>query len=406
MIEFENQPVRSQFPSLDAKVYGNPLVYLDSGATTLKPKFVVEGLTEFYLYKASNVHRGAHYLSDVATTEFENARERVRGFLGATTAEEIVFTRGTTESINLVANILKGTKITAGDEILVSEMEHHSNIVPWQMVAEAVGAQVKFVPITSEGKLDLSQYKELLTAKTKVVSLTHCSNVLGTFNPLKEMFVMAKEVGALTVADGAQAVSVMPVDVVDLGCDFYCFSGHKIFGPFGIGVLYGRKELLNALPPYQGGGSMISKVDKSHSTYLSSPQRYEAGTPHISGAVGLSRAIEFVQTIGFDEIHEHEMKLLAMAHEGLKAVKNLTIYGDNDSKSSIVSFNIKGAHHSDLAVLLDRQGVAVRTGHHCCQPLMNVLGVPGTVRACFSIYNTEEDVKCLLTSLEKAVGLM
>lgn len=394
--------IRSQFPALTQQVRGRNLVYLDSGATTLKPQSVIDRITHFYSYETSNVHRGAHYLGDVATGHFETARAKIAQFLGAKSNEEIIFTKGTTESINFIAQTYGLANLQAGDEILISMLEHHANIVPWQMVAERVGAKVVAANITAEGLLDLEDFKSKLSKKTKIVSITACSNVLGTIVDIPEVVKLAKAVGAVTVVDGAQIVSQAKVDVVALDCDFYVFSAHKLFGPFGFGVVYGKKALLEAMPPYQGGGSMISKVTIEKTTFNDIPMRFEAGTPHVEGAVGTQAAIEFVEKIGFDRIHKYEMELLAYATAKLKEIPDVVIYGESTQKLASVSFNIKGVHHSDAAQIIDQQGVAVRAGHHCAQPLMSVLGVPGTIRASFSVYNNFADVDALVKAVAKA----
>ena len=394
--------IRNEFPQLSQ--HQEPMVYLDSAATTLKPKGVIEALVQHYSLKTSNVHRGAHKWSDEATTEFENARSKVAQFLGSK-AEEIIFTRGTTESINLVASSLtQGFK--EGDEILLTQMEHHSNIVPWQLMAERMKLVLKYIPVTDSGELDLSQIKSLLTARTKVVSLVYISNSLGTINPIEEVILAARKVGAYVVLDAAQAVSVLPIDVKKLDCDFLAFSGHKLFGPTGIGVLFGKLDLLKSLPPYQGGGSMISEVFESHSTFLEPPHRFEAGTPAIAEAIALRSAIEFVTQIGFNKIQSHKKQLLSAAESELQEIPGLKILSRAQAKANIVSFNILGAHPSDVGAILNQQGVAVRAGHHCCQPLMKRFKIPGTVRASFSVYNTLSDVKALVNAVKKASEIL
>ncbi|QDK36241.1 aminotransferase class V-fold PLP-dependent enzyme [Bdellovibrio sp. NC01] len=394
--------VREEFPALTQKVHGKPLSYLDSGATTLKPKAVIDRITQFYSFETSNVHRGAHYLGDVATQGFEGARHTVAHFLNAKTSDEIIFVRGTTEGMNLIAQTLGLTTLKAGDEILITEMEHHANIVPWQMIAEVKGATVVAAGTLDNGELDVEDFKKKLNSKTKIVSFTACSNVLGTNNDMKLLTKLAHEVGAKVVIDGAQIVSQAPVDVQAIDCDFFVFSAHKIFGPFGFGVVYGKKEILEQLPPYQGGGSMISKVTIAKTTYNDVPFRFEAGTPHVEGAVGLHAAIDFTKRIGLDKIHQYEMQLLKSATEKLSAIPDIKIIGTAANKGPILSFNLKGAHHSDVGQILDREGVAVRAGHHCCQPLMARFGVPGTVRASFSVYNNEDDINALVKAVAKA----
>lgn len=394
--------IRSQFPALTQKVHGKKLVYLDSGATTLKPQSVVDRITRFYSYETSNVHRGAHYLGDVATQGFESARQRIANFLGARQSEEIIFVRGTTEGINLVANSWGLANLKAGDEILITVMEHHANIVPWQMVAEKVGAKVVAADILDNGELDIEDFKKKLNTKTKVVAFTACSNVLGTNTDMKQLTKWAHDVGAVVLVDGAQIVSQAKVSVQDIDCDFFVFSAHKLFGPFGFGVVYGKKEILDQMPPYQGGGSMISKVTIAQTTFNDVPFRFEAGTPHVEGAVGLHAALDFVEDIGFDNIHAYEMGLLKEATEKLLSIPDVKIFGTAMNKAPLLSFNLKGAHHSDVSQIMDQEGIAVRAGHHCTQPLMARLGVPGTVRASFSVYNSFEDIDAFIKAVVKA----
>nr|BFD61482.1 cysteine desulfurase [Bdellovibrio sp. HM001] len=394
--------VRSQFPALTQLVHGKKLVYLDSGATTLKPQSVIDRISHFYSYETSNVHRGAHYLGDVATGHFEAARQKVADFLGASQSEEIIFVRGTTEGVNLVANSWGLSNLKAGDEILITVMEHHGNIVPWQMVAEKVGAKVVAADIHDNGELNLEDFKSKLSAKTKLVAFTASSNVLGTNTDVKLLTRLAHEAGAKVLVDGAQIVSQLPVNVQDMDCDFFVFSAHKLFGPFGFGAVYGKKAILDQMPPYQGGGSMISKVTIEKTTFNDVPTRFEAGTPHVEGAVGLHAALDFVEKIGLDKIHAYEMEILKSATEKLLAIPDVKVFGTSSNKGAILSFNLKGAHHSDVAQILDQEGVAVRAGHHCTQPLMARLGVPGTVRASFSVYNNHEDIDALVKAVAKA----
>jgi cysteine desulfurase/selenocysteine lyase len=398
--------VRADFPALTQKFHGKELVYLDSAATTLKPQQVVDRIAKFYLYESANVHRGAHSLSDLATTHFENARKGIADFIGSATTEEIVFVRGTTEGINLVAQTYGATQLKSGDQILITEMEHHANIVPWQMVAEKTGAQVIAVKVLDNGELDLEDYKNKLSKKTKIVAFTACSNTLGTVNDAKLLTKLAHEVGAKVLIDGAQIVSQTAVNVQDIGCDFFVFSAHKLFGPFGFGVLYGKREILDQMPPYQGGGSMIAQVTFEKTTYNDVPFRFEAGTPHVEGAVGLHAAIDYVKAIGFNAIHEWEMGILNSATQKLKEIPGLVVVGEAANKGALISFNLKGAHHSDVGQILDQAGVAVRAGHHCTQPLMARWGVPGTVRASFSIYNNHNDVDTLVKAVIKARELL
>lgn len=398
--------VRAQFPQLKRTVNGKRLVYLDSGATTLKPLPVIEAVRDHLALGAANVHRGAHALSDEATGKYEAARETVRAFVGADHREEIIFTRGTTESINLVAATLGRKILGPGDEILISQMEHHSNIVPWQMVALERGAKVRFVPILDDGTLDYAAFEKMLSAKTKIVSLVWLSNALGTINPLAKFFAAAHKAGAYTVADAAQAVSLLSVNVKELGADFLAFSGHKIFGPTGVGVLYGRKEILETLPPYQGGGSMISEVTEEGVTFLGLPHRFEAGTPAVAEILGLAEALKFVTSIGIEQIQKHEREIVGAAEEGLKKIGGFRQFGGIGPRGHILSFVLEGSHPSDVGAILDQLGIAIRAGHHCCQPLMKRLGVPGTARASFSIYSTAEDVQDLLNGLRKAKEML
>lgn len=398
--------VRKDFPALTQKAYGKELIYLDSAATTLKPQVVIDRISRFYSYETSNVHRGAHYLGDVATQHFEAARLRVAQFLGASSAEEVIFVRGTTEGVNLVAQTYGLQHLQQGDEILLTEMEHHANIVPWQMVAAKKGAKVIAAQILENGELDLQDFRKKLNSRTKIVAFTACSNTLGTINDVKTLTKWAHEVGAKVLVDGAQMVSQLEVNVQDLDCDFFVFSAHKLFGPFGFGAVFGKKSLLHEMPPYQGGGSMISQVTFAKTTYNDVPTRFEAGTPHVEGAVGLHAAMDYIEEIGFESIHQWEMELLKVATERLQAIPDLKIYGTAANKGAIISFNLKGAHHSDVGQILDRAGVAVRAGHHCTQPLMERLGVAGTVRASFSIYNNFEDIDVLVGAIHKARELL
>lgn len=394
--------VRSEFPALTQKVHGKKLAYLDSAATSLKPKSVIDRITHFYSFETSNVHRGAHYLGDVATQAFESARHKVASFLGARQSEEIIFVRGTTEGVNLVASSWGESNLKEGDEILITVMEHHGNIVPWQIIAEKVGAKVIAAGILDNGELDLEDFKKKLSKKTKMVAFTACSNTLGTNTDMTLLTKLAHEVGAKVLIDGAQIVSQSPVDVQKIDCDFLVFSAHKMFGPFGFGVVYGKKEILDSMPPYQGGGSMISKVTIEKTTFNDVPFRFEAGTPHVEGAVGLHAAIDFIEKIGLDKIHSYEMELLKEATSKLLEIPDLKIFGTAANKGPILSFNLKGAHHSDVGQILDQEGVAVRAGHHCTQPLMARLGVPGTVRASLSVYNNHEDIDALVKAVVKA----
>lgn len=398
--------VRKDFPALAQKVYGHDLVYLDSAATTLKPQAVIDRIQKHYALETSNVHRGAHYLGDVATQAFEAARLRTQQFLKAENTEEIIFVSGTTEGMNFIAQTWGLTQLQKGDEILVSEMEHHGNIVPWQMLAERVGATLVPVQVSALGELDWKDFENKLSLKTKLVSITACSNVLGTNTDMKRIAQMAHAVGALYVVDGAQVVSQKPIDVRDIDCDFFVFSTHKLFGPYGHGVVYGKKALLEKMPPYRGGGSMIAKVTFEKTTYNDIPYRFEAGTPHVEGAVGLHAAIDYIEGLGFEGIHKHEQNLFVYALEQIRQLDFIKLYGGAEDSGPIISFNMKGAHHSDVGQILDKEGVAVRAGHHCAQPLMAKLGVPGTVRASFSVYNNQQDVDRLVAALKKAGELL
>lgn len=397
---------RVNFPQLQVKVHNQPLLYLDSAATTLKPTPVIQALEQYYRQEVANVHRGAHWLSDQGTFKYEEARTKVQKFINAKSPNEIIFTKGTTEGLNLLARSYAGHFLQKGDEILLTEMEHHSNIVPWQLVAEEKGLKIQVVPINERGELIWGEFTKSLNKKTKLVSFVSCSNALGTLNPVAEMIAEVKRVcEAVTVVDAAQSVSARPTDVQSWDCDFMVFSGHKIFGPTGIGVLYGREDLLNKMPPYQGGGSMISQVSFTKTSYLPAPQRFEAGTPHIAGAIGLAAALDYVQQLGFGVIQQHEEALLTEAEIKLSQIPGLKWIGQPQQRLNILSFLIEGIHPSDIGQVLDQMGVAVRTGHHCCQPIMDYFKIPGTVRASFSVYNSVEDVDRLYQALLKARGL-
>ena len=398
---FGMEKIRQDFPVLHQKVHGKPLVYLDNAATTQKPQMVIDTIVRYYQSENSNVHRGIHFLSEVATQAYEGARTRVRQFLNAAHDHEIIFTRGTTESINLVAQSYGRSEIKSGDEVIISAMEHHSNIVPWQMVCEEKGARLRVIPITDAGELVLEEYERLLTDHTKLVGIVYVSNVLGTVNPVKQMIAMAHSRGIPVLVDGAQATPHMPVDVQDLGCDFLAFSGHKVYGPTGIGVLYGRADLLEAMPPYQGGGDMISAVTFEKTVYNSLPHKFEAGTPHIEGAIGLAAAIEYVQRIGLTQIAAYEKELLAYGTELLSAVPGLRILGTAKDKASVLSFVLDDIHAHDIGTILDHEGIAIRAGHHCAMPLMKRFGVPATARASLAFYNTREELEALAKGIHK-----
>ena len=401
---YDINKIREDFPILARQIYGRPLVYLDNGATTQKPRRVVEAMVDEYYNVNANVHRGVHFLSQQATDLHEASRETVRRFLNARSTTEILFTRGTTESINLLAFSFGEAFVQEGDEIVVSAMEHHSNIVPWQMMCERKGARLKVIPMTDDGQLRLDEYARLLTGKTRLVCCTHVSNVLGTVNPVEEVVRMAHACGVPVLIDGAQSVPHMPVDVQALDCDFYAFSGHKVYGPTGIGVLYGKEKWLEQLPPYQGGGEMIKNVTFERTTYNELPYKFEAGTPDYVASHGLAVALDYVASLGMDNIAAHEHDLALYAHQRLSAIDGLRIYGP--APSPVVSFNVQGIHHLDIGTLLDRLGIAVRTGHHCAEPLMHRLGVEGTVRASFGLYNTREEVDVLVAGLERVIKML
>lgn len=405
MKAYDIEAIRDDFPILTRKVNGKPLIYLDNAASTQAPRAVVDDISRLYYTQKANVHRGVHCLSQEATAAMEASRERVRRFLGADSVDEIIFTRGTTESINLVASSY-GQLLSEGDEIILTVMEHHSNIVPWQLLQQRKGIVIKVVPVDGRGVLDLDAYRSLFSGRTRLVSFTQVSNVLGTVNPVAEMAAYAHSRGALVCVDGAQAVAHMPVDVKALGADFYAFSSHKLYGPTGVGILYGRRELLNAMPPYQGGGEMIGHVSFSGTTWAELPYKFEAGTPDYIGAAALARAIDYVEGIGFDAIAKHEHELLAYATEAMTTIEGLRIYGTAPGKSAVISFLIGNVHHYDTGILLDQLGIAVRTGHHCAQPLMERFGIEGTVRASFAIYNTREEVDAFITALRRVAAML
>ncbi len=394
--------VRESFPILSRTVYGKPLVYLDNGATTQKPLCVLDAMREEYLNVNANVHRGVHWMSQQATDLHEAARETVRKFINARSTTEIVFTRGTTESLNLVASSFVEGCMKEGDEVIVSTMEHHSNIVPWQLQEQRKGIVLKVIPMTDEGELLLEEYEKLFTERTKLVSVTQVSNVLGTVNPIKEMIRIAHEHGVPVVVDGAQSVPHFAVDVQDLDCDFLAFSGHKVYGPTGVGVLYGKEEWLDRLPPYQGGGEMIERVSFEKTTFERPPLKFEAGTPDYIATHGLATALDYVTSLGMDNILAHEQDLTRYALQQLCEIEGMHIYGHrNDSGDAVISFNVGDIHHMDLGTLLDQLGIAVRTGHHCAQPLMDRLGILGTVRASFGLYNTREEVDALVAGIKR-----
>lgn len=395
------EQIRQEFPILGREVHGKPLIYLDNGATTQKPRCVVEAIADEYYSVNANVHRGVHFLSQQATELHEASRETVRRFLNARYSHEIIFTRGTTESINLLASSFVESEMEAGDEVIISTMEHHSNIVPWQLQAAKRGIAIKVIPMNDRGELLLEEYKALFSERTKLVSVMQVSNVLGTINPVKEMIDFAHEQGVPVLVDGAQSVPHTLVDVQALDADFFAFSGHKIYGPTGVGVLYGKEEWLNKLPPYQGGGEMIQTVSFEKTTFNELPYKFEAGTPDYIGTTALAKALDYVTALGMDKIAAHEHALTEYATKRMKEIEGMRIFGEAEQKSSVISFLVGDIHHLDLGTLLDRLGIAVRTGHHCAQPLMSRLGIEGTVRASFGLYNTFEEIDTLVAAIER-----
>ena len=405
-IALDVERIRADFPVLARRVHGHPLAYLDNAASSQQPTSVIDAVAGYAREHHANVHRGVHALSQEATALYEGAREKVRRFVNAASLEEVVFVRGTTEAMNLVAQSFGRDRLAAGDEIVVTQLEHHSNIVPWQLLAGQTGAVLKVVPIDRRGVVDFDAYCSLLGARTRVVAVSHVSNALGTVNPVREMTELAHQAGAAVLLDGAQAIAHTPVDVQALGCDFYAFSGHKLYAPTGIGVLYGRRALLEAMPPWQGGGDMILTVSFTGSTWNQLPYRFEAGTPNIAGAIGLGAAIDYLAGIGRERIAAHELDLLGYATARLAAVAGLTLVGTAPEKCSLVSFTVEGVHPHDLGTVLDARGVAVRTGHHCAMPVMEHFGVPATTRASFGLYNTRAEIDLLVDALEGAIGML
>mgnify|MGYP000357441863 FL=1 len=400
-MSYNVEDIRQDFPILQRDVYGRPLVYLDNAATTQKPRSVVEAISNEYYSTNANVHRGVHFLSQKATDLHEAARERVRQFINARSTAEVLFTRGTTESLNLVASSFGEAFLKEGDEVIVSVMEHHSNIVPWQLLRERKGIVIRVIPMDDSGRLDLEAYERLFSERTRLVCVAHVSNVLGTVNPVKNMAATAHAHGAYMLVDGAQSIPHFKVDVQDLDCDFLTFSGHKIYGPTGIGVLYGRESLLEKMPPYQGGGEMIARVTFEHTTYERLPYKFEAGTPDYVGTHALAAAIDYVEALGMDEIAAHEHRLTQYAMERLGAIKDMHLYGTTPDKDAVVAFNVGNIHPLDLGTLLDRLGIAIRTGHHCAQPLMQRCGVEGMARASFALYNTMDEIDRLAEGIER-----
>ena len=403
MIDVEN--IRRDFPILSRTVYGKPLVYLDNAATTQKPRCVIDSISDAYCNVNANVHRGIHFLSQQATDMMEAAREKVRAFIGAESTQEVIFTRGTTESFNLLASSFSQTFLKKSDEIIISGMEHHSNIVPWQMQAERIGFSIKVIPVLDNGELDMDALKGMISDRTRLISVTHVSNVLGTVNPVREIIGLAHSHGIPVAVDGAQSVPHMKIDVHDMDADFYAFSGHKIYGPTGIGVLYGRRELLEQMPPYQGGGEMIKRVTFERTTYNELPFKSEAGTPDYVGSIALARALDYVGGIGLDNIADYEHTLCDYAVERLSSIPGMRFIGRSASRSGVVSFLVGDIHPSDMDTLLDRLGIAVRTGHHCAEPLMQRFGIPGTVRASFSFYNTKTEIDSLADGILRIINM-
>lgn len=399
--DFPVESVRCDFPLLQTSAYGKPLVYLDNAATTQKPKCVIERMTKYYQAENANIHRGVYALSEKATIAYEHVREQIRAFMNAADTREIIFTRGTTEAINLVAQSYGRMHLHRGDEVVISAMEHHSNIVPWQMLCEQTGAHLRVIPMNDAGELVMSEYEKMLSPKVKMVAVVHVSNALGTINPIEAIIEKAHAVGAKVLIDGAQAVAHLNVDVQKLGCDFYAFSGHKLFGPTGIGVLYGRRKLLEAMPPYQGGGDMIKSVTFEKTIYNDLPHKFEAGTPHIAGVIGLGAALEYITKIGLDRIAAYEHDLLEYATQRLSEIKSLRLIGTAKRKTSVLSFIMLCVHPHDIGTVLDREGVCVRAGHHCAQPVMHYFKVPATCRASIAFYNTRDDIDALVRGLSK-----
>ncbi|MDG1849598.1 MAG: cysteine desulfurase [Flavobacteriales bacterium] len=393
--------IRAQFPALHQEVHGRPLVYFDNAATSQKPQMVIDAIAHYYNKENSNIHRGVHFLSQQATDKYEVAREAVRRFINADAIEEIIITRGTTEAINLVASCLSQWLFKEGDEIIISAIEHHSNIVPWQMACERSGAVLKVIPVLDSGELDMDAYRNLLNDKTKLVAVNHISNALGTINPVEEMIPLAQEKGALVLIDGAQSAPHTDIDVQALNCDFYCFSAHKMYGPTGVGVLHGKKEILEKMPPYHGGGEMIKEVKFEGSTYNDLPFKFEGGTPNIAGGIGLEASIRFIEEIGIENIAAQEAELLAYATEKLKETGGIRFVGEAKNKAGVVSFLIEGIHPYDAGTILDKLGIAIRTGHHCAQPVMDRFDIPGTMRASFAVYNTKEEIDVFIEGIHK-----
>lgn len=398
---FDIQKIRADFPILSRQVNGKPLVYFDNGATTQKPQVVIDAIATYYQEINANIHRGVHTLSQLATDAYEASRTKIQNHINAQFAHEVLFTSGTTHGVNLVANGF-ASLLKSGDEVLVSALEHHSNIVPWQMLCEKTGAVLKVIPMNEKGELVMTEFDQLLSDKTKIVTVNHISNALGTINPIKYMIDKAHQFGAAVFIDGAQAVPHLKPNVQELDCDFYAFSGHKICGPTGTGILYGKEAWLNKLPPYQGGGEMIKEVTFEKTTYAELPHKFEAGTPNIAGGIVLGAAVDYMNSVGFENIQKQELELLNYATEQLLAIEGLKIYGTAEEKTSVISFNIDGIHPYDIGTIVDKLGIAVRTGHHCAQPIMNFFEIPGTIRASFAFYNTKEEIDVMVEAVKKA----
>jgi cysteine desulfurase/selenocysteine lyase len=403
--QFDVASIREQFPALHQTVYGKPLVYLDNGATSQKPQMVIDAIDRYYSKENSNIHRGVHFLSQHATTLYEDARTTIQKYINAPSSDEVLFTSGTTGGINLVAFSF-GETLKEGDEIIISAMEHHSNIVPWQLLCERKKCVLKVIPINSKGELIMDEFDKLLSNKTKLVSVTHISNALGTINPIREIISKAHAIGAKVLIDGAQSIQHTKIDVQELDCDFFIFSGHKVFGPTGVGILFGKRELLDQMPPYQGGGDMIAKVTFEKTTYNELPHKFEAGTPNISGGIALGTAFEFLNQLDLDAVEAYETDLLNYAQSELLKLEGLRIIGTAAHKTSVVSFIIDGLHPFDVGTLLDKQGIAIRTGHHCTQPVMDFFEIPGTIRASFAFYNTKEEVDILVNGLKRSISML
>ncbi len=403
--KFKVAEIREQFPALRQQIYGKNLIYFDNGATSQKPQVVIDAINRYYSIDNANIHRGVHYMSQRATTEYEEARKTIQTYLNAAKSEEIIFTKGTTDAINLVAHSF-GELLSEGDEILISAMEHHSNIVPWQMLCERKGCVLRIIPINEKGEIIQEEYEKMLSPKVKLVAVTHISNTLGTMNPVRTMTEKAHAVGAKVLIDGAQSIQHRKINVRDINCDFFVFSGHKVFGPTGIGVLYGKESILDEMPPYQGGGDMIAKVTFEKTTYNELPFKFEAGTPHIAGAICLGTAINFLNTLDMEAVMHYEMELEAYAQNLLDTFEGVNIIGTAKRKTSVVSFTVDNVHPFDIGTLLDKQGIAVRTGHHCTQPLMDFYKIPGTTRASFAFYNTKEEIDTFITAVEKSISML